>query len=326
MNTAWVGRFADFVRWVRSSGWRLGAVVGILLLGGCPEMGIAQTASAQPSSAQTSPVPRGATVELVDAGFEFTEGPVWYRGALLFSDVTANTVYRWTPDGKTTAFIKPSGHANGLAVDTSGHLLLAQHEGTVGRWDGRAITTLVRSYGGKRLNSPNDLAVASNGTIYFTDPPYGVDREARELSFSGVYRLSPNGDLTLLTKALSRPNGIGLSPNDSTLYVNDSERTLVWAYDIADNGGIENRHRFAAPRDDGAEGTTDGLEVDANGNVYTTGPGGIWVYGPNGTQRARIAVPKPPTNLAFGGADRTVLFITARPHVYRVSVNVPGAR
>jgi len=279
---------------------------------------------AQTAAAQKAPVPRGATVELVDAGFEFTEGPVWHQGALLFSDVSANTVYRWTPNGETTALIKPSGHANGLAVDTSGHLLLAQHQGTVGRWKGGAITTLARAYGGKRLNSPNDLAVASDGTIYFTDPPYGVNQEDRELSFSGVYRLSSNGDLTLLTKALARPNGIGLSPNDSTLYVNDSERTLVWAYDVTDDGDLKNRHRFAAPRDQGAGGTTDGLEVDANGNVYTTGPGGIWVYGPNGTRRARIAVPKPPTNLAFGGTDGTTLYITARPHVYRVSVNIPG--
>ena len=323
MNTAWVGWLTGFVRWGRDSGGGGEALVAgllfLVLLGGCPETGIAQTGSSQPA-----PVPRGAAVELVDAGFEFAEGPVWYQDGLLFSDVPANTVYRWVPNGKTTAFIKPSGHANGLAVDTSGHLLLAQHEGTVGRWDGDKITTLVRAYGGKRLNSPNDLAVASNGTIYFTDPPYGVDQEARELSFSGVYQLSPSGDLTLLTKALARPNGIGLSPNDSTLYVNDSERTLVWAYDITEDGEIENRHRFAAPRDPGADGTTDGLEVDANGNVYTTGPGGVWVYGPNGTQRARIAVPKPPTNLAFGGPDRTTLYITARPHVYRVSVNVPG--
>ncbi|PSQ96992.1 MAG: gluconolactonase [Bacteroidetes bacterium SW_9_63_38] len=282
-------------------------------------MGVAQTASAQ-----AAPVPQGAAVKLVDAGFEFTEGPVWHQGALLFSDVPANTVYRRTPSGETTAFIKPSGRANGLAVDTSGHLLLAQHQGTVARWVQGTMTTLVQSYGGKRLNSPNDLVVASDGTIYFTDPPYGIDQEARELNFSGVYRLSSDGNLTLLTKALSRPNGIELAPDDSTLYVNDAERTLVWAYDITETGDIENRYRFAAPRDQGADGTTDGLEVDANGNVYTTGPGGVWVYGPNGTQRARIAVPKAPTNLAFGGEDRTTLYITARPHVYRVSVNVPG--
>jgi len=282
---------------------------------------------AQSATAQTSPVPRGAKVELVDSGFEFTEGPVWYQGTLLFSDIPANTIYRWTPDEGTTVFMKPSGRANGLAVDTSGHLLMAQHEGQLARrgQDG-ATVSLARSYGGRRLNSPNDLTVASDGTIYFTDPPYGIEEEARELSFSGVYRLSPTGELTLLTKAHDRPNGISLSPDDSTLYVNDSGRTLMWAYDVTADGGITNGHRFAAPRDRDADGTTDGLEIDAEGNVYTTGPGGIWVYSPNGTQKARIAVPKSPTNVAFGGPDGTTLYITARPHVYRVSVNVPGAR
>jgi gluconolactonase len=275
--------------------------------------------------AQQRPVPQGATVELVDDGFEFTEGPVWYDGVLLFSDIPANTVYRWTPEDGTSVFMEPSGHSNGLAVDTAGHLLLAQHDGQLARRaeDG-SVTTLADSYGGKRLNSPNDLTVASDGTIYFTDPPYGVDEEDRELSFSGVYRLSPEGDLTLLTKQFSRPNGICLSPDESTLYVNDSRETFIRAYDVTESGGIENGREFAAPSDPDAEGATDGMKVDQNGNLYTTGPGGVWVYAPDGTQLARIAVPKAPTNVAFGGPDRTTLYITARPHVYRVSVNVPG--
>ncbi len=278
-----------------------------------------------PATAQQRPVPKGATVELVDDGFEFTEGPIWYQDALLFSDIPANTVYQWTPDGGTEAFMKPSGHANGLAIDTSGHLLLAQHDGQVGRrtQDG-SVAVLADTYGGKRLNSPNDLTVASDGTIYFTDPPYGVDEEERELSFSGVYRLSPDGDLSLLTKSFTRPNGICLSPNDSTLYVNDSQETLIRAYDVTESGDISNGRQFAAPTDEDAQGSTDGMKVDAEGNLYTTGPGGVWVYGPDGTQRARIAVPKAPTNLAFGGPDRKTLYITARPHVYRVPVNVPG--
>jgi len=275
--------------------------------------------------AQDRPVPEGATVELVDDGFEFTEGPVWYDGALLFSDIPANTVYRWAPEAETRPFIEPSGHANGLAVDPSGRLLLAQHDGAVvRRAEDGALTVLAESYGGKRLNSPNDLTVASDGTIYFTDPPYGVDEEERVLSFSGVYRLSPEGDLSLLTKEFSRPNGIVLSPDESTLYVNDSEETIIRAYDVTENGDVENGRRFAAPSDPDAEGTTDGMKVDRNGNLYTTGPGGVWVYAPDGTRLARIAVPKAPTNVAFGGPERRILYITARPHVYRVSVNVPG--
>jgi len=289
-------------------------LVGLLMIVG--SLGVA--------SGQSRPVPRGVTVELVEDGFKFTEGPLWYDDGLLFSDIPANTVYRWTPDEGTSVFLKPSGHANGLAIGPEGDLLLAQHDGQVGRYTDGTVTSLVSSYGGKRLNSPNDLTVAADGTIYFTDPPYGVDKEDRQLDFSGVYRLSPEGRLTLLTKAFERPNGISLSPGDSTLYVNDSRETLIRAYDVTAEGGIENARVFARPTDEDADGTTDGMAVDANGNLYTTGPGGVWVYAPDGTRLARIAVPKAPTNLAFGGPERKTLYITARPHVYRVSVTVPG--
>ncbi len=276
---------------------------------------------------QTRLVPKGATVELVESGFKFTEGPLWYQDGLIFSDIPANTVYRWTPEDGTSVFLKPSGHANGLAMGPEGDLLLAQHDGQVGRHTEEGeVTSLVDAYGGKRLNSPNDLTVASDGTIYFTDPPYGVDKKNQQLDFLGVYRLSPDGRLTLLTKAFDRPNGICLSPGGSTLYVNDSQETLIRAYDVTAEGGIENGRVFARPRDEDADGTTDGMKVDANGNLYTTGPGGIWVYRPDGTRLARIAVPKAPTNLAFGGPERRTLYITARSHVYRVSVNVPGAK
>ena len=278
-----------------------------------------------PVVGQSRPVPKRATVELVARGFQFTEGPIWHNDALLFSDIPANTVYRWTPEEGARVFLKPSGRANGLAVNTEGHLLLAQHDGQVGRHaDNGTVTALVDTYGGKRLNSPNDLAVASDGTIYFTDPPYGVDEEDRRLDFSGVYRLSPNGNLSLLTKKLPRPNGIDLAPNDSTLYVSDSRETRVWAYDVTTDGTVENRRSFATPRDANADGTTDGMAVDVDGNVYTTGPGGVWVYAPDGQRLARIAVPKAPTNVAFGGPERKTLYITARPHVYRVPVNVRG--
>ena len=175
-------------------------------------------AAVAPAFGQSRPVPKRATVELVASGFRFTEGPLWYEGGLLFSDIPANTVYRWSPEEGATVFLKPSGRANGLAVDTEGRLLLAQHDGQVGRHaDDGTVTPLVRTYGGRRLNSPNDLTVAMDGTVYFTDPPYGVEEKNRRLDFSGVYRLSPDGTLSLLTKQMPRPNGIGLSPNDSTL-------------------------------------------------------------------------------------------------------------
>ncbi|MEF8816997.1 MAG: SMP-30/gluconolactonase/LRE family protein, partial [Salinibacter sp.] len=142
--------------------------------------------------------------------------------------------------------------------------------------------------------------------------------------FSGVYRLSPDGRLTLQADRFSRPNGIVLSPDGSTLYVNDSDETVVWAYDVADDGSLGKGRQFAALEAE-ADGTTDGMKVDVNGNLYTTGPGGVWVYAPDGELLARIAVPVPPTNLAFGGTDRKSLYVTARANVYRVPVSVPGA-
>lgn len=276
---------------------------------------------------EESPVPDDASAELVDDGFQFTEGPVWYDGRLLFSDIPANTVYQWTPEEGTSEFLSPSGNANGLAVDPEGRLVLAQHEGQVARYtEEDSIQVLASEYEGNRLNSPNDLTIASDGTIYFTDPPYGVEDEDRELDFSGVYRLTPDGELTLLTDEFPRPNGIELSPDESTLYINDSGQTYIDAFDVTDDGGIENGRRFATPEDSEVEGTTDGMKVDEEGNLYTTGPGGVWVYSPEGTQLARISVPQPPTNVAFGGSEGKTLFVTARPDVYQVPVNVAGAQ
>jgi gluconolactonase len=209
-------------------------------------------------------------------------------------------------------------------VGPHGDVLLAQHDGQVGRLAAESIIEpLAESYKGKRLNSPNDLTVADDGTIYFTDPPYGVDEETRELDFSGVYRLDPDGSLTLLTREFSRPNGIVLSPDESTLYVNDTESDVIRAYDVTEEGGIANGRVFAEMEGE-KPGNADGMKVDADGNLYSTGPGGIWIYAPSGERLDRIPVPKAPTNVAFGGPDHTTLFITAQDHVYRVSLAVPG--
>ena len=288
--------------------------------------GLAGSISLPPvAQAQPSPVPDGAIVEKIAGGFQFTEGPLWYDGKLLFTDIPANRIYQWRPDAGDSVFLEPSGHANGLAVDGEGKLLLAQHDGQVGRLTAEGeIEALVEAYQGTRLNSPNDLTVADDGTIYFTDPPYGVDPENRELDFSGVYRLGARGTLTLLTKRFSRPNGICLSPDGSTLYVNDSGETVIWAYDVTEEGGLANGRQFAVPEGE-ADGTTDGMKVDANGNLYSTGPGGVWVYAPSGEQLDQISVPVAPTNLAFGGPEHKTLFITARANVYRLPVTVSGA-
>jgi len=293
-------------------------LVGLVVL-----LGVGIVPSVQ---AQSSPVPKGATVEKVAGGFEFTEGPLWHDGRLVFSDIPANTVYQWTPEDGSSVFLKPSGHANGLAVSPEGHLLLAQHDGRVGRRTTNGeIEPLAQAYQGNRLNSPNDLTVADDGTIYFTDPPYGVDAENRELDFSGVYRLDPDGALTLLTREFTRPNGICLSPDESTLYVNDSDGNVIRAYDVTEEGDIANGRVFATP--EGEEpGNADGMKVDAEGNLYSTGPGGIWVYTPSAERFDHISVPVPPTNLAFGGPERTTLYITARSNVYRIPVTVPGTK
>jgi gluconolactonase len=292
-----------------------GLLVGLVVGGGL-------VSAAQ---AQSSPVPEGETVEKVASGFEFTEGPLWHQGRLLFTDIPANTVYQWTPKEGPSIFLKPSGHANGLAASPDGALLLAQHDGQVGRLAAEnRIEPLVQAYEEKRLNSPNDLTVADDGTIYFTDPPYGVDAENRELDFSGVYRLDPGGSLTLLTKEFSRPNGIVLSPDESILYVNDTESDVIRAYDVAKEGGIANGRVFAEM--EGEEpGNADGMKVDAQGNLYTTGPGGIWIYAPSGEWLDRISVPVAPTNVAFGGAEHKTLFITAQDNVYRIPLSVSGA-
>ncbi len=289
-------------------------------------LGFAVVLSVQPAAAQSSPVGAEASAKKIAGGFEFTEGPLWYRGRLLFTDIPASTVYEWSPEDSTGVFLRPSGRANGLAVDPQGRLLLAQHDGQVGRLTPEGtVEALIRSYQGRRLNSPNDLTVADEGTIYFTDPPYGVSDEVRELDFSGVYRLGPDGRLTLLTKAFSRPNGICLSPDGAVLYVNDSAETLIRAYDVTESGTLTNGRVFATPEAD-ADGTTDGMAVDVNGNLYTTGPGGVWVYSPDGALLDRISVPVPPTNVTFGGRDHATLFITAQTHVYRVPTRIPGAQ
>ncbi|PSQ82114.1 MAG: gluconolactonase [Bacteroidetes bacterium QS_1_63_11] len=278
-----------------------------------------------PAQAQSPPVPEGVTVEKVADGFEFTEGPLWHDGRLVFSDIPADRVYQWAPEEGHSVFLAPSGHANGLSTDSDGHLLLAQHDGQVARLTTEGeIEPLVSSYQGNRLNSPNDLTVADDGTIYFTDPPYGVDAENRELDFAGVYRLDPDGTLTLLTTEFDRPNGIVLSPDESILYVNDTDGDLIRAYDVTENGDIADGRVFAE-MEGKAPGNADGMKIDADGNLYTTGPGGIWIYTPDGELLDRMSVPEGPTNLAFGGPERRTLYITAQSNVYRIPLRVPGA-
>jgi gluconolactonase len=279
------------------------------------------------TAAASSPLAEGTSVERIASGFQFTEGPYWRPDSsdLIFSDIPANRVYRWAPGSKPRVFLEPSGHSNGINADNDGHILLAQHDGHLARLlDDGTTEILVSEYEGQRLNSPNDLDVHSSGAIYFTDPPYGVDEAERELDFCGVYRLDPDGSLTLLTREFVRPNGIVLSPDESRLYVNDSQENIVRVYDVAADGSLTNGRLFAEPQDAEADGATDGMKVDEDGNLYTTGPGGVWIYAPDGELIERLPVPESPTNLAFGGSDMRTLYITAPPNVYRAPVAIAG--
>lgn len=288
---------------------------------------LALFAAAAPVQAQ-SPVPEGAQVEAVVTGFQFTEGPYWHPdGFLLFSDIPANTVYRWWPDSTSAeVYRRPSGNANGITADAEGRLILAQHGWRrVARVepDGRE-TALATTYQGQRLNSPNDAAVASDGSIYFTDPPYGVEDSARELDVEGVYRRAPDGTLTRMADDLDRPNGIVLSPDEARLYVNDTEGRFVRVYDRAADGTVSNGRRFATMEGEGSG--ADGMTVDAEGRLYTTGPGGVWIFAPNGELVDRIMVPGQSTNTTFGGPQGNILFVTAGDTVYRIRLDARGVQ
>ncbi len=257
-------------------------------------------------------------VEKIADGFQFVEGPVWKDNGLLFSDIPGNTIYRWTPDsGTTTVFLRPSGNSNGLTLDKEGRLLMAQHgKRRLARieTDGTE-TALATHYEGKRLNSPNDVAVKSDGFIFFTDPPYGISKNEEELGFYGIYSLSPTGTLQLLDKSLNRPNGITFSPDEKKLYVGDSEARTIFVWDVVSDTLITNKRTFAYMN---AEGYTDGMKFDKEGHLFATGPLGVWVYESNNTLLEIIAVPGQTTNCNWGDADGNTLYITSGSSVYRV--------
>jgi gluconolactonase len=271
-----------------------------------------------------------AKVERVASGFQFVEGPVWHPdGALLFSDIPANTIYQWTPGAsEAVVYRQPSNHSNGLTLDLESRLVACEHDRRVSRTepDG-TVHPIAERYYGKRLNSPNDVAIHSDGSIYFTDPPYGLPKqsEGKELDFNGVFRLAPDGALTLLDDTFVRPNGLAFSPDERTLYVDDSGEMHVRAFDVLPDGSLANGRIFADLRDPGQDGVPDGMKVDVQGNVFCTGPGGIWVLSPEGETLGRIKVPEVPANLAWGDADGKTLYITARTGLYRVRIQTGGA-
>jgi gluconolactonase len=297
---------------------------------------------------------RDAKLEILADGHIWTEGPVWVPrdgGFLLFSDIPRNRVYKWQEGKGESVFLEPSGYtgaatnlkepgSNGLLLDPEGRLVLMEHgDRRVARldsWDSKNKTTLAHRYKDKRLNSPNDGAFKSNGDLYFTDPPYGrMLKESkgeefpdRDLDFCGVYRLSKDGKLTLLTKELSRPNGIAFSPDEKTLYVANSDgRKAIWmAYPVKDDGTLgKGKVFFDATKWVGKErpGAPDGMKVDAKGNVFATGPGGVLVFSPDGKHLGTIATGVPTANCAWGD-DGSTLYVTADKALTRIKTKTKG--
>lgn len=270
----------------------------------------------------------GAQIEKVLSGFQFTEGPVWVPdGFLFFSDIPANTIYKYEPNVEPEIFLKPSGHSNGLTLDKQGRLLICEHERRVTRIEKDGTkSTIAEFYDGKRLNSPNDIVVKSDGSVYFTDPPFGLPNrtEGKELDFSGVYRIETESTITLLDDSIDLPNGLAFSPDEAVLYVDDSKNGHVFAFDVTANGLLENKRKFARVGEIGGNGAADGMKVDVYGNLYVTGPQGINVFDPNGTKYGVIECPQVPANIAWGDEDYKTMYITARTSLYRLRIKTGG--
>jgi gluconolactonase len=292
-------------------------------------------------------LPRDARIERLAEGFDWSEGPVWVRdgGYLLFSDVPQNTVFRWKEGQETSVFLKPSGFtgpsarggepgSNGLVLDPQGRLVLCQHgDRRVARREGGQFVTLADRYQGKRLNSPNDAVYMSSGDLYFTDPPYGLPRlnddPAKELDFNGVYRLSKDGTLTLLTRELTFPNGLAFSPDEKTLYVanSDPKKALWMAFPVQEDGTLGKGRVFfdVTPWVGSKKGLPDGMKVDRAGNLFATGPGGVHIFDPDGSHLGTLATGVATANCGFGD-DGSTLYITADSYLCRVRVKTRGLK
>jgi len=274
-------------------------------------------------------------VEQIASGFIFTEGPVWSPdGFLLFSDMPGDIRRRWAPSEGVTVVRDPANKCNGMAYDQLGRLLVCEHSTSrLVRENGAGeVELLASSYDGSELNSPNDVVVAFTGDIFFTDPTYGrtpdfgLEREL-ELKFRGLYRLSADATLDLMDTDFSQPNGLCLSPDESVLYVNDTERGAIVVYPRQPDGSLGPRSMFAEGigEIDFEVGVVDGMKCDAEGNVLVTGPNGIWVFDPTGNRLGVIEVPEVVGNLNWGGPDWATLYITASTSVYRVETASSGA-
>lgn len=275
-------------------------------------------------------------------GFGFTEGPLWIANdaALLFSDIPGNTIHRWRP-GATTAEVyrAPSGWSNGLSLDADGRLLACEHGGRrVSRsayTSPRTMESLAESWTGQALNSPNDIVVHSSGAIFFTDPTYGIDRgqtprfgaagQRQALAVKGVYCIDPSGALQLvIADGFKQPNGLAFSPDESWLYIGDSHERLIWRYRVEADLSLTHRSLFVDQRADARSGVPDGMKVDVDGRLWTTGAGGVSVHSAAGDYLGVFEIAEHAANIAFGGAGFSTLFLTAGTSVYEVATAVRG--
>ena len=274
-------------------------------------------------------------LEVVGRDILFGEGPAWDRSnqRLYFTDICGDTIQTWSRDMGQQVMIRSSGHANGMCMDREGRLVVAG-------WGNRTVwrlerdgtrTTLASHWQGKKLNSPNDICVRSDGSIFFTDPQGGLfnvgmvgDDLQKYLDFQGVFRIAPDGVLHLVTDEFVYPNGICLSPDESLLYVNDTREKLIRVYDLNPAGNV-GKARLFHQQTHPDPGIPDGMKCDAEGNLYTTGPGGIWVHAPNGTVLARLKVPGHPGNFCFGDEDNRTLYVVMLGWLTRTRVRIPGA-
>jgi gluconolactonase len=334
-------------------------VAGVLLSGArnTSAQGVGKIERMDP--ALDSLIPPGAKIEKLAGDLGFVEGPVWVHsskpGFLIFSDIPANVIRKWSPDGKVSVYLDKTGFtganadaadagyqldaghgmvtllgSNGITLDKQGRVTFCQHgdHGIVRVDKDGKRTTLADKYEGKRLNSPNDLVYKSDGSLYFTDPPYGLrkagDDPKKELPFEGVYRWS-NGKLQLLTKQFKAPNGIAFSPDEKTLYIDDSASRTYWRFDVQPDGTIANGKLLIDMDKSKEQGVPDGMRIDQKGNIYGAGPGGVWVITPEGKHLGTIKPPEDPANLAWGDDGKT-LYFTARTGLYRLRTNAQGIR
>lgn len=264
-------------------------------------------------------------VERVASNHEFTEGPVWHAdGYLLYSDIPANRIWFWTDEG-AKVFRTPSGNSNGLTFDASARLIACEH-GTrrVSRTESDgAILAIAERFEGKRLNSPNDVVVRSDGSIFFTDPPYACPDDQRDLPVQGVFCLSPDGHLRLVATDFDKPNGLAFSRDESALYIDDSGRRHVRVCAVASDGTLGPGQLFAEMHSP-TVGSPDGMKLDADGRLYVAGAEGVWVFQPTGRLLGILTTPEKPSNCCWGDRDSQSLFITARTSVYRVRTHVRG--